>query len=49
MAEVTPVPEKIEVSLPYMPNYSSSFEVGNPAYATMIVQGIFFITNTSKN
>jgi hypothetical protein len=39
MAEVTAVPEKMDISMPYMPSYSSSFEMGNPAYATMIVQG----------
>lgn len=27
------------ISLPYVPSYSSSFVVGNPEYATMIVQG----------
>ncbi|HET9055531.1 MAG TPA: hypothetical protein VFN30_01660 [Chitinophagaceae bacterium] len=30
---------KSTINLPYTPSYSSSFEMGNPAYATMIVQG----------
>ena len=33
MAEKAPIP------LPYTPSYSSSFIIGNPSYATMIVQG----------
>ena len=27
------------ITLPYTPSYSSSFKIGNPDYATMIVQG----------
>jgi hypothetical protein len=41
-AELTPDPvmsEKMNISLPYVPGYSSSFEMGDPAHATMIVQG----------
>lgn len=41
-SDVVEVPAKVEpapISLPYVPSYSSSFEVGNPEYATMIVQG----------
>ncbi|MDH4091261.1 MAG: hypothetical protein OEV74_20940 [Cyclobacteriaceae bacterium] len=34
MAEASPA-----VTLPYVASYSSSFEIGNPAYAQMIVQG----------
>jgi hypothetical protein len=30
---------KAEVKLAFTPTYSSSFEIGNPAYAAMIVQG----------
>jgi hypothetical protein len=30
---------KTAVPLPYTANYSSSFEMGNPAYAAMILQG----------
>jgi hypothetical protein len=33
------IAEKIAINLPYVPGYSSSFEIGNPEYATMIVQG----------
>lgn len=32
-------PAKAEVTLPYKVLYSSSFEMGNPAYAAMILQG----------
>ena len=28
-----------KLNLPYVPSYSSSFELGNPAYAEMVVQG----------
>lgn len=35
----TAEPAKAEVTLPYTPLYSSSFEMGNPAYAAMILQG----------
>jgi len=41
-SDVVEVPAKVEptpISLPYVPSYSSSFEIGNPEYATMIVQG----------
>lgn len=31
--------EKATVSLPYTPSYSSSFEIGNPAYSATILQG----------
>jgi hypothetical protein len=27
------------ISLPYTPSYSTSFKIGNPEYARMIVQG----------
>jgi len=33
------VTEKVAMPLPYVPSYSSSFEMGDPSYATMIVQG----------
>ena len=35
----TTEPAKAEVALPYKALYSSSFEMGNPAYAAMILQG----------
>ncbi len=35
----TAEPAKAAVKLPYMAAYSSSFEIGNPAYAAMIEQG----------
>jgi hypothetical protein len=41
-AEVTESPAintAAPISLPYLPSYSSSFVVGNPEYATMVVQG----------
>lgn len=38
-AEVSATVDKAPMSLPYVPGYSSSFKPGNPAYATMIVQG----------
>jgi hypothetical protein len=31
--------DKPAVTLPYMASYSSSFEMGNPAYSAMILQG----------
>jgi hypothetical protein len=31
--------EKATVTLPYTPSYSSSFEIGNPAYSATILQG----------
>jgi len=37
--ESAPVAVKAPISLPYIPSYSASFEVGNSDYATMIVQG----------
>ena len=33
------VTAKTDVALPYTASYSSSFEMGNPAYAAMILQG----------
>jgi len=39
VAESPAVAVKTPISLPYVPSYSSSFAVGNPDYATMIVQG----------
>jgi hypothetical protein len=39
VAEEPPAPKKIDVPMAYVPNYSSSFEMGNQAYAAMIVQG----------
>jgi hypothetical protein len=38
-AEPTAEAPKAEVKLPYTSSYSSSFEIGNPAYAAMIEQG----------
>jgi hypothetical protein len=38
-AESTEAAAKPAVTLPYMPSYSSSFEIGNPAYAATILQG----------
>jgi hypothetical protein len=35
----TTEPAKAEVKLPYVSSYSSSFEMGNPAYSAMIEQG----------
>ncbi|MGD9328933.1 MAG: hypothetical protein PVH48_08220 [Cyclobacteriaceae bacterium] len=37
--ETPAVQETMPVSLAYDPSYSASFELGNPAYAEMIVQG----------
>jgi hypothetical protein len=37
--ETPAVQETIPLNLPYELSYSSSFEMGNPAYAEMIVQG----------
>lgn len=37
--ETTVIHEIEPISLPYVPSYSASFEVGDPAYAEMIVQG----------
>lgn len=37
--ETATVQETAPMSLPYEPSYSASFEMGNPAYAEMIVQG----------
>lgn len=31
--------DSVTVTMPYTPGYSASFGLGNPAYATMIVQG----------
>ena len=39
VAETPAVQESIPMTLAYEPSYSSSFEMGNPAYAEMIVQG----------
>ncbi len=39
MAESPVMSEDITIPLPYVPSYSSSFEMGDPAYATMVVQG----------
>lgn len=39
IAESPVMAENMSITLPYVPSYSSSFEMGNPEYATMIVQG----------
>lgn len=39
IAENPVMAENVSIPLPYVPAYSSSFEMGNPEYATMIVQG----------
>jgi hypothetical protein len=43
--------DKPAVSLPYMAAYSSSFEMGNPAYSAMILQGSWkdWESNTMTN
>lgn len=38
-AESPVMTENVSIPLPYVPSYSSSFKMGDPAYATMIVQG----------
>lgn len=39
VSEPTAVQETAPLNLAYVPSYSASFEIGNPAYAEMIVQG----------
>ena len=43
--------DKPAISLPYMAAYSSSFEMGNPAYSAMILQGSWkdWESNTMTN
>lgn len=38
-AATTELPTKKTVTLPYIANYSSSFEMGNPEYTAVILQG----------
>ena len=47
-AATTAETPKAEVKLPYTSAYSSSFEVGNPAYAAMIEQGSWKDWETNK-
>ena len=38
-ASTTETAAKVPVTMPYTASYSSTFEMGNPAYAAMILQG----------